>query len=110
MATRRRGTRRTTTRRRATTGRRAGRRSTYRTTRRRRPKLATTLGSAAALGLLAVYTQASWPWRIGVSAALAALWVGYWLWSRRSDIDDVMQARTAMEDGPTDGADGGIRA
>lgn len=102
MATRRRTTRSATTRRRTTT-----RRSTSRTrcritsrTRRRRPKLATTLGSAAALALVAVYTRFDWwPWRIAVTAGLVTLLVVYFLWSRRGDIYDEMQVRREEETG-----------
>jgi len=49
----------------------AGRRPSSRSTgsgrtRRRTPRTSTTLGGAFALGLVAVFTRASWPVRIGV--------------------------------------------
>lgn len=69
---------------------------------RRRPKLATTLGSAAALAVIAFYTRASWPWRIGVTAAVLAALVLAWLWGRRGDIYDEMQDRAAAEGGRRD--------
>jgi hypothetical protein len=102
MATRRRTTRASTTPRRTTrrTTSRTRSRTTGRTTRRRRPRLATTLGSAAALGLIAVYTRFDWwPWRITVTAGLVCLLVSYFLWSRRGDIYDEMQAQREEETG-----------
>jgi hypothetical protein len=100
MVTRRR-TRAASTRRRTTTRRTSSRtrsRTTSRTTRRRRPRLATTLGSAAALGLIAVYTRFDWwPWRITVTAGLLCLLIVYFLWSRRGDIYDEIKARHEIE-------------
>lgn len=63
---------------------------------RRRPRLATTLGSAAALVLLAVYTEGTWPLRIGVTVLLVGALLAWWLWSRRAEIAAEMH---------TDGAD-----
>lgn len=93
MATRRRTTRSRTTRRRSTT---------YRTTtRRRRPRVATTLGSAVALALVAAWLRLEWwPWRAAIIAGvvlLLVLWFLWFLWSRRGDIYDEMQARKEDE-------------
>jgi len=74
-------TSRTTTR---TTASRTTRRRTssgtsgYRT-RRRTPRTATTLGSAFALGLIAVFTGASWPIRIGAVVVVLIVAAGYLL-------------------------------
>ena len=91
MVTRRRttSTRRSTTRR-STTARRTTRRRTT-STRRRSPKLATTLGSALALGLVAGWVRLSWTWRGVLVGGLLALLEIYFLWSRRGDIYDEMQ-------------------
>lgn len=98
MATRRRtsSTRRTTRRR--TTRSRTTRRSSGTTYRRRRPKLATTLGSAAALALIAAFVRLSLLWRVVLVAVVLALLVVWFLWSRRGDIYDEMQARRDVED------------
>lgn len=86
MATRRRSTRTRTTRRTRSTSRS--------TTRRRRPRLATTLGSAVAIALVAAWIRLSWwPWRIGIVAGVLVLFVVWFLWTRRGDIYDEMQAR-----------------
>lgn len=94
VATRRRTstTGRSTTRR-ATTGRSGTRRTTRRrtiSTRRRRPTLATTLGSALALGLLAGWLRLGWLGRGLLVTALLAVLVGYFVWSRRGQIHDEM--------------------
>jgi len=100
MATRKpaRSTKRTTTKRtttkRTTPKRRSGTRRTT-TTRRRRPKLSTTLGGVFAAALVVYLTQASWPIRIAVVAAVLILLIVYFLWSRRGDIYDEMQSRRA---------------
>ncbi len=74
----------------ATRRRRTSRRTTRRTV-RRRPKLATTLGSVAALALMAFYSRVGWPWRIGATVAITVALVGYYLWSHsqiEGDTDD----------------------
>ncbi len=90
--TRRSSTGRSATRR-ATTGRSGTRRTTRRrntSTRRRRPRLATTLGSALALGLLAGWLRLGWLGRGLLAAALLVVLIGYFLWSRRGQIHDEM--------------------
>ncbi|MFN8078713.1 MAG: hypothetical protein U0Q19_04035 [Kineosporiaceae bacterium] len=91
MVTRRRtsSTRRSTSGR-STTARRTTRRRTT-GTRRRSPKLATTLGSAIALALVAGWVRLSWMWRGVLVGGLLALLVIYFLWSRRGAIYDEMQ-------------------
>ncbi len=55
----------------------------------------------AALIVLAFYTRASWPWRIGVTVVLVLAAGGYWVWSRRGEIAEPMRAGT-MPDGEHD--------
>jgi Flp pilus assembly protein TadB len=104
VATRRRtSSTRRTTRRRGTRSR-TTRRGTGTTYRRRRPKLATTLGSAAALALIAAFVRWSLLGRVVLVAAMVALLVAWFLWSRRGDISDEMQARGIRpEDEPATG-------
>lgn len=65
--------------------------------------MATTLGSAVALALVAAWLRlAWWPWRIVIIAAVVVLATVWFLWSRRGDIYDEMQADRA-EAGPTEG-------
>lgn len=62
--------------------------------RRRRPGLAVTLGSALALALVAAWVRAPWwPWRTAMIAGVVVLMVAWYLWTRRGDIYDEMQAR-----------------
>jgi hypothetical protein len=90
--------RRTTGRR--TTGRRTtGRRTTgtssgYR--RRRTPKTSTTLGSAFALAVIALFTKASWSVRIGLVVLVLVVVAGYLVFQARrgatESADDVPPA------------------
>jgi hypothetical protein len=72
--------------RRRTTGSTSGGRTTRRRTtsrtgsasyRRRTPKTSTTLGSAFALGLVALFTRVSWPIRIGIVVVALLAVAGY---------------------------------
>jgi len=93
--------RRRSTSTRRTTRRRTTRSGSYRRTtsyRRRRPKLATTLGSAVALALIAAFVRLPSLWRVVLVAAVVTLLVVWFLWSRRGDIDDEMQGRREREE------------
>lgn len=55
----------------------------------------------AALAIIAGVTRMTLWWRIGTIAALVTLITVYFLWSRRGDIYDEMQAdRSAIEEEP----------
>lgn len=108
MVTRRRPStnRRTTTRRRASTTRRrrTSGSSTSRRTGRRTPRTSTTLGSAFALALIALFTQASWPIRIALVLVAVVAFGAYLVIRAHQD-----RQGDGSDEVPDDGTDPGAQ-